>query len=133
MRPKLSDILKHAREFSHNIILQMPKNTNINNLMKIVSEAYGVPVAQVVRVMFNGLVSQLFVFLGDEAFIKVMYSTVYEMLYATLKCESKEDCERVKKAYRAEPDKVLCEAFLISRMVGKKQPKRPKTPRLTLI
>ena len=29
MNPKLSDILNHAKKFSQNIMLQMPKNTNI--------------------------------------------------------------------------------------------------------
>jgi hypothetical protein len=36
MNPKLSDILNHAKKFSQNIMLQMPKNTNIENLLKVV-------------------------------------------------------------------------------------------------
>ena len=36
MVPKLSSILEHALRFSKNIILQMPKTTNINNLINII-------------------------------------------------------------------------------------------------
>ena len=35
MIPKLSEILIHARKFSENMILQMPKQTNIANLISI--------------------------------------------------------------------------------------------------
>lgn len=37
MKPELSKILLHCSKFSENIILQMPKNTNIPNLVKIVN------------------------------------------------------------------------------------------------
>ena len=35
MCPPLSQILKHAYKFSNNVILQMPKNTKIENLVAI--------------------------------------------------------------------------------------------------
>ena len=38
MLPKLSDTLSHALKFSHNILLQMPKNVSITNLIKIIAK-----------------------------------------------------------------------------------------------
>lgn len=35
MNPKLSDIVNHALKFSKNVMLQLPKNTNIENLLKV--------------------------------------------------------------------------------------------------
>lgn len=129
MVPKLSDILKHACEFSHNMIIQMPKNTNIQNLMKVISRAYGTPVAQIVKIMFNKVVSQLFIFIGDEAFTQILRSDVYGMLYDTFKCESKETRDKLKKEYRSNPSDVLRQAYTVTHPTNKKQAKRPTTPK----
>ncbi|MBS1889928.1 MAG: hypothetical protein JST59_01430 [Actinobacteria bacterium] len=132
MQPKLSDILRHARLFSNNLILQMPKNTNIRNLMEVVARAYGTPLAQIVRVMFNEVGSQLFVFVGDEPFTRIMTANIYQMLYASLKCESKEDSERVKKAYRTDPLSVLRQIYFTNKSPGGFQNRRQNAHKLTL-
>ncbi len=38
MNPKLSDILIHAQKFAREILLQMPKQTNIGNLIRIIHQ-----------------------------------------------------------------------------------------------
>ena len=37
MKPSLSKVLKHALKFSKNLIIQMPKTTNISNLIYTLS------------------------------------------------------------------------------------------------
>ena len=44
MFQKLSDILNHGLKFSKNIMLQMPKNTNIENLLKVFIECNITPI-----------------------------------------------------------------------------------------
>ena len=41
MIPKLSHILIHSLKFSKNMVIQMPKNTNIENLLNVVKQACG--------------------------------------------------------------------------------------------
>lgn len=65
MNPPLSHILAHAATFSRNMILQMPKNTNIGNLLRAIAAAGIAPVAQIVRIMLNEINSQLMIFLGE--------------------------------------------------------------------
>ena len=47
MNPKLSQILLHCLKFSQNIILQMPKNTNINNLVKVINLCFIKPMIKI--------------------------------------------------------------------------------------
>ena len=47
MFPKLSDILTHALKFSKNIMLQLPKQTNTLNLLKVVHKVGLKPVISV--------------------------------------------------------------------------------------
>jgi hypothetical protein len=65
MKPKLSDILRHCLKFSSNILLQMPKNTNIFNVIKIISKFDIFPAFSVQKIMTNGRSSQLFIYFGD--------------------------------------------------------------------
>jgi len=65
MFPKLSDILNHGLKFSRNIMLQMPKNTNIENLLKVFIECGISPIFTIEKVMTNNKVSQLFIYIGD--------------------------------------------------------------------
>ena len=54
MKPKLSEILEHALKFSKNIILQMPKTTNINNLINVVLRCRGLrPLFTVEKIFRN--------------------------------------------------------------------------------
>jgi hypothetical protein len=47
MNPKLSDILNHFKKFSQNIVLQMPKNTNLQNLIKVINLCFFPPIIKV--------------------------------------------------------------------------------------
>ena len=47
MKPKLSDILTHCKKFSRNIMLQMPKTTNIQNLLKIINLCFLNPIIKI--------------------------------------------------------------------------------------
>jgi hypothetical protein len=71
MNPKLSDIMNHALKFSKNIMLQMPKNTNIENLLKVFIECEITPILTIEKIMTNGKVSQLFIYVGDEKFTRI--------------------------------------------------------------
>jgi hypothetical protein len=47
MRPRLSDILNHCKKFSKNFIIQMPKNTNLTNLLKIINLCFLNPIIKI--------------------------------------------------------------------------------------
>ena len=47
MKPKLSDILTHCKKFSQNLMLQMPKTTNIQNLLKIINLCFLNPIIKI--------------------------------------------------------------------------------------
>lgn len=64
MTPKLSSILSHGVKFSKNLILQMPKNTNIVNLLTVISQSYGAPTVQIEKMMIDGQNSQIFIYFG---------------------------------------------------------------------
>lgn len=65
MHPKLSDILNHAKKFGSKIMLQMPKNTNIDNLIKVIHQCDMYPLFTIEKILTNGKVSQLFVYFGE--------------------------------------------------------------------
>ena len=71
MNPKLSDILLHSKQFSNNIILQMPKNTNIDNLIKVINMCYITPLIRIDRIYIHDKISQLLVWLGDLNFTQI--------------------------------------------------------------
>ena len=64
MDPKLTEILSHALKFSQNILLQMPKNTNILNLVKVTSKLNMSPFIGIEKIQTNGRDSQLFFYFG---------------------------------------------------------------------
>jgi Tfp pilus assembly protein PilO len=84
MEPKLSDIMFHAMKFSDNIMLQMPKNTNIENLLKIFHKCSIRPMITIEKILTNGKVSQLFIYIGSENFMRINSSLLYNQLYKDL-------------------------------------------------
>lgn len=68
MKPRLSDILNHCKKFSKNIVIQMPKNTNLKSLLKVINGCFLNPVFKVEKILVDGRVSQLFVYIGDSKF-----------------------------------------------------------------
>ncbi len=64
MKPALTDILKHALKFSKNMVLQMPRNTNIVNLMTKIAQVMKLPFVQVDKIIVDNHLSQLFVYMG---------------------------------------------------------------------
>lgn len=65
MNPKLSDILIHAQKFAKEILLQMPKQTNIGNLIRIIHQVGLRAIFTVEKIKTNGKCSQLFIYLGS--------------------------------------------------------------------
>ena len=53
MVPKLSDIINHCKKFSSNMILQMPKNTNLKNLIKVINLCNLCPLIRVEKIFLN--------------------------------------------------------------------------------
>lgn len=68
MVPKLSDILNHFKKFSKNMILQMPKNTNLRNLLNVINMCNLSPLLKIEKIMVDGRMSQLFIYIGDPKF-----------------------------------------------------------------
>lgn len=64
MKPTLTDILTHCLKFSSNFVLQMPKNTNLENLIKIVNKCKVNPVFTIEKILTNGRISQLLIYFG---------------------------------------------------------------------
>lgn len=84
MSPKLSDILIHAQKFAKEILLQMPKQTNIGNLIRIIHQVGLRAVFTVEKIKTNGKCSQLFIYLGSEAFTGINSPQFYNVLYRDL-------------------------------------------------
>jgi len=53
MKPKLSHILIHAKKFSGEIMLQMPKHTNIGKLIRIFQNVGLCPIFTVEKILTN--------------------------------------------------------------------------------
>jgi hypothetical protein len=53
MKPKLSDILIHAQKFSKEIMLQMPKQTNIGKLIRVFQRVGLSPIFTIEKIMTN--------------------------------------------------------------------------------
>jgi len=64
MKPKLTDILLHAQKFSTQIMLQMPKQTNIGKIIRIFNKVGLSPIFTIEKIMTSGKCSQLFFYLG---------------------------------------------------------------------
>lgn len=47
MVPRLSDVLNHCKKFSRNLVIQMPKNTNLTNLLKIINLCFLNPIIKI--------------------------------------------------------------------------------------
>jgi hypothetical protein len=68
MQPKLTAILTHALKFSQNMVLQMPKHTNIPNLITALHKTALGSVFTVQKIETNERCSQLFFYFGKLAF-----------------------------------------------------------------
>lgn len=50
------------------MILQLPKNTNLRNLLKIIHMCCLTPILKVEKIIVDGRISQIFVYIGDPKF-----------------------------------------------------------------
>jgi len=100
MAPKLTDILKHAKKFSPNIMLQMPKNTNIYNLLKITNRCNIGSVLSIEKILTNDNPSQLFIYFGEEKFTGLNNSRLYTQIYSDLEANDKKTKAAVRKKLR---------------------------------
>lgn len=108
MKPQLSKILAHAAKFTKNIMLQMPKNTNLENLFTTVLEHFpGVGTCEIAKILFNGNPSQLFVFVGEEKWVGTAPPKIYDTLYKVFDCKTREDKDELKKWWKEEKGQVL--------------------------
>jgi tRNA G10 N-methylase Trm11 len=114
MTPKLTDILVHAGKFSSNIMLQMPKQTNIQNLIRTIHGSGLKTICTVEKVMTNNRLSQLFIYLGSDCFTEITTSQLYNQIYRDLskEKENKMEKKRVKSLLDQESHLVLSEVFL---------------------
>lgn len=97
MHPKLSDIILHARRFSENMILQMPKNTNIINLSKVINDSYGPAIFSIDQILLNSKGSQLYIFLGSKNLTKINPGAICEVLYDAFEIQTKEQRSTLKE------------------------------------
>jgi hypothetical protein len=111
MKPKLTDILLHAKKFTTDIMLQLPKQTNIGRLIRIFRRVGLAPIFTVEKVMTNGKCSQLFFYLGSEQFVAIEKCQFYNRLYKDLQVEDKLQKKRTKEAVRDRPSELLGEIY----------------------
>jgi hypothetical protein len=90
MRPRLSDILRHARLFADEILLQMPKQTNLGHLVRILHQVGLNAVFTVEKILTNDKCSQLFFYLGSEGFTGINSAQLYNRLYRDLSVTGKD-------------------------------------------
>ena len=113
MKPKLTDILSHAMKFSNQIMLQMPKQTNIGLLMRSFQRVGLAPYFTVEKIMTNSKCSQLFFYLGSDKFMQLDKSPFYNKLYKDLGSEGKEEKKKVRLAVKASPAAVMGRVYMV--------------------
>lgn len=111
MRPRLSDILRHARQFAGEILLQMPKQTNLGHLVRILQQVGLSTVFTVEKILTNNKCSQLFIYLGSEAFTAINAAQLYNQIYRDLAITAKQDKKRLKTQLRTDPTAVMAEVY----------------------
>lgn len=111
MRPKLSDILRHARKFAGEILLQMPKQTNLGHLVRILQQVGLSTVFTVEKILTNGKCSQLFIYLGSESFTGINSAQLFNQLYRDLAITNKQEKKRVKAQLRTDSDVIMQEVY----------------------
>jgi hypothetical protein len=111
MYPRLSDILAHAKKFAAEMLLQMPKQTNIANMIRIIQQVGLKAVFTVEKILTNGKCSQLFIYLGSEEFIGLNSSQFYNILYRDLSQDRKGNKKRLKGLLRANCKPILEEVY----------------------
>lgn len=111
MSPKLSHILLHAIKFSSNMILQLPKNTNLENLFNIIIQTLGVTSISIDNVILNGKSSQLYIYIGAASLTKMNNGGVCQVLYDAFEADTKEEKAIIKNQYKANNKKVLSKIY----------------------
>ena len=96
MEPRLSDILNHCRKFSPNMVLQMPKTTNIRNFVKIVNMCGMCPLIRIENIRVNEKPSQLFIYVGDPSFTGIN-PEVYSILQVRKQGKNQQESAKQKK------------------------------------
>jgi len=114
MTPKLTDILVHASKFSSNIMLQMPKQTNLQNLIRTIHGAGLKAICTVEKIMTNSRLSQLFIYLGSDSFTEINTPQLYNQIYRDLSKDkaNKIEKKRIKNLLDQESHLILSEIFL---------------------
>ena len=112
MTPKLTHILLHAKKFTSQIMLQMPKQTNLGLLIRTFNLVGLAPLFTVEKIMTNGKCSQLFFYLGPEEFLQIDQCKLYNRLYKDMAREGKEEKKKTKKTLRDAPEQVLSQVYL---------------------
>jgi hypothetical protein len=93
------------------MLLQMPKQTNLGHLVRILQRVGLSTVFTVEKILTNGKCSQLFIYLGSEGFTGINAPQLYNRLYRDLSTATKTDKKRVKAQLRTNPGEVLEEVY----------------------
>jgi hypothetical protein len=111
MRPRLSDILRHAKLFAGEILLQMPKQTNLGHLVRILQQVGLSTIFTVEKILTNNKCSQLFFYLGSEAFTGINSAQLYNRLYRDLSATTKDEKKKIKTQLRSNAGAVMQEVY----------------------
>ena len=85
MKPKLSEIINHGLRFCENILIQMPKNTKIENFVSTFLKCnIKCPFLTVEKIQRNGKVEQLFIYIGNTKFTGIN-NHINEVIYRDLR------------------------------------------------
>lgn len=93
------------------MLLQMPKQTNLGHLVRILQRVGLSTVFTVEKILTNGKCSQLFIYLGSENFTAINAPQLYNRIYRDLSATAKHDKKRVKAQLRSHPDAVMEEVY----------------------
>lgn len=74
------------------MIIQLPKNTNMCNLLKIINLCSLPPIVRIEKALVEGRISQLFVFIGD-----ISFTAIDPDIYKIMLCESKQTINNLKQ------------------------------------
>ena len=111
MRPKLSDILRHAKLFAGEILLQMPKQTNLGHLVRILQQVGLTTIFTIEKILTNNKCSQLFFYLGSEGFTGINSAQLYNRLYRDLSATTKDEKKKIKAELRNNAGTVMEEVY----------------------
>ncbi len=104
---KLSEILRKAFQYTWNIMLQMPKYTNLTRLVEYIQKSGIPPLFTIEKIISNNNVEQIFIYLGSEPFTKLSTKRLKREIYQEENATTSVEKKRVKDMIRGDLNTLL--------------------------